>query len=272
MSKYYNIQIVNNQTGKIIKNEDVNGLKIISYNDVLKKYSNLKYDYRNTDTTISVLRFENDNVKTMYQKIYHSIENQEDKRETIYDICTELDNNINKFLDKFEDAKLLSRQLQSAYDKKNDLIQHYFDNLSELADKSKDQLNEQQKDDMLNISMDVLKARVQRRSVKNEKQLMDDLVKNDLIHQLKLIKDKIKIEKKMTIYKNNKTAEKWVNKEVNLENKYIEVPYHNFKERIRIIAKLEKKYDKVTYNGEDKKIIAYNKNMKYNDKLVKNYI
>lgn len=272
MSKYYNIQVVNNQTGEIIKNEKINGLKIISYNEVLKKYSNLKYDYKDTDTTISVLRFENDNVKTMYQKVFHSMENQMDKRETIYDICTELDNNINKFLDKFEDVKLLSRQLQSAYDKKNDLIQHYFDNLSGLADKSKDQLDERQKDNILNISMDILKARVQRRNVKNEKQLIDDLVKNDLIHQLKLIKDKIKIEKKMTIYKNNKTAEKWVNKEVNLENKYIEVPYHNFKERVRIIAKLEKKYDKVTYNGKDKKILAYNKNMKYNDKLVKNYI
>ncbi|MDV3425879.1 MAG: hypothetical protein LIR50_01155 [Bacillota bacterium] len=261
MNKYgeYKVQIVNNQTGKIIENELT--IKSKSYNDILSFYNQAKYQYRDQDITVSVLGFNKDKVVTRFQKIFHSpkINNiiiEDEKRDSIYDQCQELSNNINKFVQGFYDNKNILGSLIGAYKKKEDMKSHLFDNLEK---KNKYELTQADIDQRVDITLDIQSIRSYSRDLKNEQTLINMLYTRKMIEKLKKINSEIQTQKNMVQYTNNKIARSWAKKEVNINKKYTEVPYKNFKERVKIIAKLERTFDKVTYDENKKLIIAYNK-------------
>lgn len=260
--KYYQIQIVNNQTGEIIQDKNINNSNMTDYTkQVLRQYGEAKFKYKNTDTTISVLRFEDGNVKTMYQKVYHSEQNDESiedvfNTENIYEICNDLCLAIKKFTNQAKNLSKVNDKLINAYNKKQDVILHKFDNLPQ---KNKYELTNEDTNKYLDIAIDIQAIRSNRRDIKNQKKLTDFLRSKNILTRLNNINNTILLKKDSIEQFNKNAIKQWNTGQIDLTKKYVEIPYKNFKDRVKIIANLQSKYGKITYDSSKKIIIAYNK-------------
>lgn len=253
--KYYQIQIVNNQTGEIIQDKDINNSNMTDYTkQVLRRYGEAKFKYKNTDTTISVLRFENNNVKTMYQKVYHSEKNDEQENLESSETILMLYQKINAISDQ-----LLAREKdifhrEAIYDKQQDILLHTLENLKR---KNIYEMTKEEKDKILQIAVDIQDIRNQRRAIKNEGRIFDSLRSKGLINKFSNINSQIYKTCTIKMKQCENTSIKCKTGQENKLNKYKEIPYKNFKDRIRIMKEMQRKFQNVRYDNSKKIVFCY---------------
>lgn len=257
--QYYDIKVTNIEDNSVEKIDILNNANVdkTDYNLMLDKYSDIKKRYKNKNVVIDFYGIsENTTMKIIYEKKFI----QDNNTENIYDICDNLSNNILNFVSKFNKLGQINYNLVDAYNKKENLVLHKFDNLPR---KNKYELTDKEIDKYLNIAVNIQAIRASRRDIKNQIKLMKLLNGIRIIPKLKTINNLVTAKKYSVMHFSEKAAKKWNNNEVDLQRKYIEQPYKTDKERIRLTSNFQHKYQKVTYDENRKVVIGYNKCVQY---------
>lgn len=248
--QYYDIKVISNLDGSTENISMLNEEKVdkSNYKQMLEVYRDIKEQYKNENVTIDFMGVADDStIKVMWNKEY-SLYN---KKETIFDICDEL----NEVVQKFRINKEESQNLQGAYDKKEDKQLHKLDHLKK---KNEYELTEKEKSDLLKLVINLQAIRADRRDNKNEQGLICSLNDVDALTKLFSLNDIIQNKKNKLIAKNNNFKQAYQDNKVDESKMYKEVYYKNHKDRIGIMKELQKQFKKITYDEKKHVCIGYN--------------
>ena len=243
MYELYKLRITNDEGLKDVRvNKNVD---CTSYKQMVKFYKECKKRNMENSCTIDfvgVTATGEENV--MFSKTYCQEENHDKELlKTTDDIVGE----IKHLLGLLGRKKDYHSQMLSVYDKRQDVQLHNIENLSQLTDREK-----------LKVLEELEKTRKERRSNKNEFKKIKVVDKIINIHEINELFDKIVIpidEKKYTFLDEKQLEEKEIIKEIK---------YNSDKDRIHTMKQVQGKYNKITIDHANKKIICWNKSKKIN--------
>lgn len=247
---YYDIKVVSNLDGSTENISMLNEEKVdkSNYKQMLEVYREIKEQYKNENVTIDFMGVADDStIKVMWNKEYNLC----NKKETIFDICDEL----NEVVQKFKTNKEESQNLLGAYNKKEDIELHKLDNLEK---KNEYELTKQERNNLLKIAINLQAIRSDRRCNKNEQQLIGSLININAWSKLFSLNNIIQQKKDKFIKKNNKIKQAYLQNKIDNHKMYKEVCYKDFKDRIQIMQKLQKQFKKVKYDEKRRVCIGYN--------------
>lgn len=251
--QYYDIKVTNNINNSIesislLNKEDVDKS---NYRQMLDIYRNIKEQYKNDNVTIDFYGIDdNSTMKILYEKKFNT--------DDIGDIETSIDlcNQLNELCDKINKRGKQLSNIQAICDKKEDRLLHKLENLER---KNMYELTEDEKNNIIQLALDIQSIRIKRRDVKNEQRIHGGFKHKNLINNLLEINNKIHIS---CIARNdyiNRIKQKCKTKLNNVRSMECrEVPYKNFKERINIMKDMQKKFDQVRYDEDKKIVFCYN--------------
>lgn len=250
---HYDIKIVNNlnRTTEDISLLNEEKVDKSNYKQMLEVYREIKEQYKDQDVTIDFCGVADDSsMKVMWNKQYKPY----DERESIFELCNEL----NTIVQKFKIIKMDSQDLQGVYDKKEDKELH---NLDSLKKKNKYELTEKEKDDLLRIAINLQAIRSDRRYNKYELNLVKSLVDVKAWTKLFSLNDLIQEKKNKFTVKNENNKQLYSGNKIDKSKMYKEIHYKDFKDRIRIMKELKEKdhFEKITYDDRKCICIGYNK-------------
>lgn len=248
--QYYDIKVVNNLDGSTENINLLNEDKVdkSNYKKMLKVYREIKEQYKNENVTIDFMGVANDStMNVMYKKEY----NIYGKEETIFDLCDDL----NDVIQKFKIVKEQSQDLQGTYDKKQDKELHRLDHLKK---KNEYELTNEEKNNLLKIAINIQAIRNDRRINKNEQTLICSLMEVGTWDKLFSLNDMIQGKKNKFISKNNKIEQAYLQNKIDESKMYKEIPYKDFKDRMQVMKKLQKQFKKIKYDEKRHVCIGYN--------------
>lgn len=242
--QYYEIKVINNidLSEENITIMDKEKIDKSNWKQMLEKYREIKEEYKGQYVTIKFLGVSNNStVKIIHEKVYSQ------KIDTLSDLINHLDVLINQFKNR---NKHLS-EMQGVYDSKQQSLLHY---IGAMHGKDIYEMTDKDKIDRLIVFNELQANYFDRRENKNEINLLKSIKDKGLLVSLINVNRALN-ETKEKIYLSNIKKFKESKKEpLNNKNKFIkEIPYKNFKDRIKIMKELEQKYEKITYD-ENKKI------------------
>jgi hypothetical protein len=243
MCKYnsYAVEIVHLNGNRQLREAEDN----TSYNSTIALYHDIKEDYMDKDVTINFLGYtENDEQGIIFTKKNTIINNERKNIETlvktIYESSKELQELYRIIADK-----------EGYYDKKKSNIDHLF---IEAVD-----TNELTTEDKAKIFDEIREINLLRRDYKilNEIRRNTHVDINTIVQRAENILNKYK----NNISKNNKTLKSLINRDKKSISVHLieEVPYTSQKERVLLIKKLKKQYDRIVQIPEREVIACYNK-------------
>lgn len=247
VKKYHSYKLcITNQSGKeyIKLNGNVNQT---SYATMIKYYHKTKEKYQNEDCTIELVGVHEDGTigGVIYSKTFCKEVIEEDKEllRPVDDIVSE----IQDLLDLLERKKEYHVEIQSASDKKINVIRHQVLSISKFKG-SKEELVEEK----LRLFDNLEQAEIERKWHKDEVFKLRSLNKRIDIHNLseQFNSIEIPITKEYDYLSDEKVEEFKIMKEI---------PYRNDKERLNTIKMLGNKYEKVVTDSCNKRLICYNK-------------
>lgn len=247
---YYDIKVVNNLNGSTENISMLNKEKVdkSNYKQMLEVYRDIKEQYKNENVTIDFMGVANDStIKVMWNKEYNLC----NKKETIFDLCNEL----NEIVQKFKTNKEESQDLQGVYTKKEDIELHKLDNLKK---KNEYELTEQERNNLLKIAINLQAIRSDRRCNKNEQQLIGSLININAWSKLFALNNIIQEKKNKFVKKDNKIKQAYLQNKIDNSKMYKEICYKDFKDRMQIMQKLQKQFKKITYDEKRRVCIGYN--------------
>ena len=215
-----------------------------SYADTLKLYRQIKNKYMNKNVTINFIGRNGQNKKIFFRKQCTTIKtdthNIKELIESINQLALELQNQYRCIGDKI-----------SYYDKQRSNIDHTCIeaiNIESITDQDKIQIFDQLREIQL--------ARRHYKILQDISQSTNDAL-DTVINQSNIILDKYN----NIVRRNNKKLNKILkNNNSNMNtHKIIKIKYTDFKDRMRIMSNIERKYDKIIHIPEEKVLACYNK-------------
>ena len=255
--EYYDIKVTNIENSSIEKISILNDEKVdkANYKQMLEVYRGIKEDYKNQNVIIDFYGVSNDStMNILYEKRFDIISNSNELNadDNMISLCEQLNYVCDKINNK---QKQISNQ-KAIYDKRQDILLHQLENLQR---KNLYELNEQEKENMLKIAIDIQDIRNQRREVKNESSVFDSLRSRGLITKINNLNNQIHKICFSKIEQLNDTMKKCKQGNEKKLNKYEEIPYKDFKDRIRIMKEMQNKFDAVRYDESKKVVFCYDK-------------
>lgn len=240
----YKIRVSNEEGEKYI---NLNGnIDTTSYSTMLEYYHMTKYKHQEENCTIELLGvYEDGNIgsvifsKTFCKEVNN---NKELLRST-----DEIVSNIRFLLNLLEEKKTYHSEMQSAEDKKINIIRHQVLTLSKFQGTKEELIQEK-----LKLVDNLEQAELSRRDHKDEMEKLISLNKRIKIHNLSEQFNNIEIPiSKEYEYLSDKKVE-----ELNIIREY---RYRTDKERLSLMRQLKNKYSRLVVDSINSKIIAYNK-------------
>lgn len=241
MYELYKLRITNDEGSKDVRvNKNVD---CTSYKQMISFYNECKKRNMENNCTIDFVGVTaNGDENIMFSKTYCQ-EVNEDKE--LLKSTDEIVGEIKHLLVLLERKKDYHSQMLSVYDKRQDVQLHNIENLSQLTDREK-----------LKVLEELERTRRERRSNKNEFKKIKVVDKIINIRGINELFDKIVIpidEKKYTFLDEKQLEEKEIIKEIK---------YNSDKDRIHTMKQVQGKYNKITIDHANKKIICYNNSRK----------
>lgn len=249
--QYYDIKVVNNLNGSTENINLLNEDKVdkSNYKKMLEVYRGIKEQYKDQDVTIDFMGVTDDSTMNVMYKKEYSIYG---KKETIFDLCNDLDD----IIQKFKIVKEQSQDLQGTYDKKQDKELHRLDHLKK---KNEYELTDKERNNLLKIAINIQAIRSDRRDNKNEQELICSLTDVGIWGKLFPLNDMMQEKKNKFVSKNNKIKQAYLQNKIDESKMYKEIPYKDFKDRMQIMKKLGKQFKKVNYDEKRHMCMGYNK-------------
>lgn len=234
---------VNGELLKLNKNVDMT-----SYENALKVYKKTKDKYSkiDEDTVIELVGVNEDGTvgNTIYKKEF--IKEEKINKDLLMP-TDDIVSNIKYYLSLLEEKREYHSEIQSALDKKENVILHNIEEISKFKG-SKDQLIQEK----IKIFDEIESIRIERRFHKTEINKIISLNRRIHIKDISEKFNKIEIPIKKTMeYLDEKMLD-----ELHIMK---EVEYRTEKERLHYMKQLENKYSKIVNDLEHKKLICYNK-------------
>lgn len=258
MYEFYKLKITNDERLKDVRiNKNVD---CTSYKQMIKFYKECKKRNMENSCTIDfvgVTATGEENV--MFSKTYCQEENHDKE---LLKTTDEIVGEIKHLLGLLERKKDYHDNMQSAVQKKENLLLHKIEVINKFEGTKEELLNEK-----LSIFNQLEKTVKERRIHKSESKKIGILNKVINIEEISKAFDMVKIPINEEDYKY--LSDDLVNK----LNIIKEIPYTSNKHRIKIMKEIEKKYAKIINDEANRKLICYNNgytNNSYINKGVKN--
>jgi hypothetical protein len=226
-----------------------------NYKQMLDVYRIIKEQYKNDNVTIDFYGVDDKStMKILYEKELGKNNNTDIKVETsenVIDLCKQLNDICEKFNNKQEQ---ITNQ-RAIFDKHQDLLLHKLENLKK---KNIYELNDQEKENILQIAINIQDIRLQRRETKDEQRVLQSMKDKKFINKLN------QLNKQMNVFCSNKFDQLNQVKQhcrqgkINKSMEYKEIPYKDFKERINIMKQMQQRFEQVRYDENKKIVFCYN--------------
>lgn len=249
---YYDIKIINNLDNSIENINIYNKKKInkSDYKEMLDAYRNIKNRYKDQNVTIDFCGISDDSTITVMWKKELNIYNN---RNNIYNLLEQLNLVVKQIINRNEYVFTS----QGIYDSKEQKELH---KIEDMERKNKYEMSQEDIDKRLEIFNNIQSNRIDRRYIKEEKNVLKAIKGRGMLTSLININRDIQKSKVIINKKNFDTRVKChTNPEKMAENLYKEIPYENFEDRNKIMKELQRKYKNVIYDKERKICIGRNK-------------
>ena len=256
--QYYDIKVINNLDGSTENINLLNEDKVdkSNYKKMLEVYREIKEQYKDENVTIDFCGVADDSTMNVMYKKELNIYND---KNNIYNLIDRLNDTVNNIIDR--NKYLLG--LEGIYASKEQKELH---KIEDMKKKNIYEMSQEDIDERLQIFNNIQCNRVDRRYAKEEGNVLKSIKGRGTLTSLININRDIQKSKEIISQKNlNTKIECHANPEKMAERLYKEVPYKDFKDRIKIMKELQKKYSKVVYDKEKKICIGRN-NVYSNDR------
>lgn len=243
MKKYnsYSIEIIHLNGNKQIREANNNS----SYKDTISLYHKIKDDYMNKAVNIDFVGITEDEEKgVIFSKKNTLIE---DEKRNIGDLMDTILEATKELQSQFD---IVSNKM-AYYDKKKSNIDHL---MVEAVD-----IDELTEEDIIQIFYDTREVNLMRRDYKILNKIGFD-VKGNIGNILNNSRRMVKTYDKQ-IDRNSKKLKSLIDRDDNYNGVHLtkEIPYKDFKDRMRIMNDIKKQYDKIVNFPEKKVLACYNK-------------
>lgn len=242
MCKYntYAIEIIHLNGNKQLREADDN----TSYKETLALYHDVKENYINKDVVINFMGYADNKQGIIFTKKNTFINNDRQNIEDLINVIVEASQELQ------EQYKHISGK-QGYYDKKKSSIDHLF---IEAAD-----IEELTIEEKAQIFDEIREVNLLRRDYK----ILGEFIKqtsgslNTIVQESRNISNKYNNK----INRHSEKLKSLIYKKDNARDVHLikEIPYKDFKDRMNIMKKVEKEYDRVIHFPERKVIACYNR-------------